>query len=390
MAKIVEVPKLGLTMERGVVTNWRKREGEYVKKGEVLFELETDKINSEVESPDDGFVLKILINEGEEADVLVPACIIGKKGETIDEYLKSSPSAGRVQKESEDKKKEYVKGKDTIIDDGIIKISPLAKRLAGEHGIDITRVKPSGADGRIVKDDIFAAISESDDAAGYKKEQDIYQLTGIRKVIAQKMYESKRTIPHVYFRTTVDASNMIATRERYDDKPSFNDIIIKAVGVAIEKFPDVNVSFIDDKIFKHKEINIGLAVSLEKGLVVPVVKNVDMKSVEEIKKETRRLIEKARGNKLEINEVHDGTFTISNLGMFEIDEFSAIINPPESAILAVGRIQKRVCVNEGKIEVRPEVFLTLSVDHRTVDGEYAARFLETIKRVLETVELDKM
>jgi len=392
MANIFEIPKLGLTMEKGVLTRWRKKEGEYIEKGEVLFDLETDKISSEVESKESGFLLKILVQEGEEAKVLMPACIIGNKDENIEEMMKSSSSGvekpetsvrgGGAQKEStaETKKRSS---------DGKIKISPLARRLAREHGVDISKIQPSGADGRIVKEDVLLAVQGSDNESSMLTEDEVHPLSGMRKIIAERMSESKSKIPHVYFKTTVDATSMIAIREESGFKTSYNAMIVKAVSEAIKLLPDINASCVDGAIHKKKSVNIGLAVSLDRGLVVPVIKNSESKTLLEIKNETDRLILKARENKLELDDVQGGTFTVSNLGIYDIDEFTAIINPPESGILAVGKIEERVHVKDGMIGVRPEMTLVLSVDHRTIDGAYAARFLGEIKQKLEKIGSDE-
>jgi pyruvate dehydrogenase E2 component (dihydrolipoamide acetyltransferase) len=387
MAYIVEIPKLGLTMEKGRITNWHKKAGDYVTKGEIIFELETDKISTEVEAPDDGYILKIIIDEGTEADVHVPACIMGEKGEDVTNLSYTHDNKEVSKSDVKKTKNETVQSKK---DDKVeIKISPLARRLAREHGIDYTRISPTGADGRIVKEDIIAAVEEVK-TKGVGPKTDSGELSsrrapliGIRKIIAQKMYESKRNIPHVYFRTSVDATNIMGLRNQFDDKPSINDIIIKTVAGALVEFPNINVSFTNNEIQYHNHVNIGFAVSVEDGLVVPVIRNASKKSLLEIKKETEELIEKARTAKLLPDDITGGTFTITNLGMYQIDDFIAIINPPESGILAIGRIKDCVYPDNGKIAIRPEMILTLSVDHRTVDGVYAAQFLEKIKNDIE-------
>jgi len=389
MAYIVEIPKLGLTMERGRISNWHKNEGDYVKKGETIFELETDKINTEVEAPDNGYILKVLIDEGTEVNVFSPACIMGEKGEDITNFTYKLDN--KKVRESYTKKieKKSVQSKNDVKAE--IKISPLARRLAKEHGVDFTKIKPTGADGRIVKQDILVAIEETKTKEvspkrdkGEPSHRKI-PLIGIRKIIAQKMYESKRNIPHVYFRTSVDATNIMRLRNQSDDRPSVNDIIIKIVAGALEEFTEINVSFINNEIHYHNHINVGFAVSIDEGIIVPVIRNANRKSLREIKKETEELIEKARTGKLLPDDITGGTFTVSNLGMYQIDDFIAIINPPESSILAIGRIKDCVYADKGEIAIRPEMILTLSVDHRAIDGAYAAQFLEKIKDDLETL-----
>lgn len=350
------MPKLGLTMTHGRVTRWLKKEGDRINTGEAVVEIETDKINSEVESPIDGYMLKILAQEGEEKEITAPICIIGEK----DEPANSAE----------------------------IRISPVAKKIAQENGIDYSTIRGTGPDGRIVKEDVLAAIEKKKDPpAGARK----VPLAGMRKVIARRLSQSKHDIPHVYFKSMIDASKLVDMKNRFSEtiraktgkKLSINELVIKAAAVALEGFADINTSLVNDEIIYHDDINIGMAVCIEKGLVVPVVKNANRKSLSEINKISGDLAIKAREGRLSPDDMAGGTFTVSNLGAYGIDEFTAIINPPESAILAVGRIKEAACIENGQIVVKPVMVLTLSVDHRVIDGALAAQFMKKLKDLLE-------
>ncbi|MDO8685905.1 MAG: dihydrolipoamide acetyltransferase family protein [Clostridiales bacterium] len=395
MSHEIIMPKLGLTMTHGMITRWLKKEGDWVQTGEVVLEIETDKINSDVESPVDGYVLKILAEEGEDREITTPLCIIGEKDEST---------------EGLDSKRE-------------IRISPVAKKMAQENGIDYMRIIGTGPDGRIVKEDIQAAVeagsklqSSTDavqvkavseapvlkapvipEAAGAVQESadrlilKKVPLAGIRKIVAARLTQSKHDIPHVYFKISVDAGNVMELKNKVSEtvkartgrKLSLNDIIVKAVAAAIEGFPDFNASLVENEIIYYKNANIGVAVNSERGLVVPVVKNANEKSLSELCRSLGELVDKARSGKLNLEDMSEGTFTVSNLGAYHINEFSAIINPPESAILAVGRAAETPCVRNGEIVIRPVMNLTLSIDHRIIDGALAAQFMKKLKDILE-------
>ena len=435
------MPKLGLTMTQGKITRWLKREGDFVKAGEAVVEIETDKINAEVESPVDGQILKILAQEGEEREITLPIALVGdgseleaelqpvKEAENIPsaagrifitpiarrlaaengvEYkaVQGSGPLGRIVKA--DILKAIQEGKKTAVseaDDARVKISPLAKKLAEDNGLDYLTVKGTGPDGRIVKEDILQAIARkaeqtktsalevkqaeaaSAPAAGSRR----IPLAGMRKVIARRLAQSKRDIPHVYFKSSVDATGILELKKNVSrsveaktgKKLSLNEIVIKAAAVALEDFPDINASLVEDEILYHDGINIGMAVSLEKGLVVPVIKDANRMSLSEINRAAGYLASKAREGKLKMEEMSGGTFTISNLGAFGIDEFSAIINPPESAILAVGAAVETPCAENGQVVIKSKMMLTLSVDHRLIDGALAAQFMKRLKELLE-------
>ncbi|MDN5332534.1 MAG: hypothetical protein PWP45_1759 [Tepidanaerobacteraceae bacterium] len=436
MAQIVRMPKLGLTMTEGTILRWLKKEGEEVKQGEPLLEIETDKVNLEEEAPVTGILRKILVPEGSVVEVGKEIAIIAEPDEPLPELEKSSrPNALLNERStvSEMENQQVLDGTDARDEEmaGKIKASPAAKRVAREHGVDLRMVTPTGPDGRIVEKDVLAFVESRkvratpvakkiaqekgidlsiiekpegeritkqdvmeavEAASSAKQEYSVIPWTGMRKAISEKMTKSKKEIPHFYLTLEVDMSKVLELKEKLAPKVqemsgtklSINDILIKACAVALAEFPAVNSSAGEEGILVKNRINIGLAVALENGLVVPVVRDADKKGLARISKETAELITKAREGKLLPDDYQGGTFTISNLGMYDIEEFSAIINAPESAILAVGKIMKKPVVTEDdKIAVRPMMKMTLSCDHRVIDGALGARFLRRIKQLLE-------
>lgn len=382
MAVYVKMPKLGLTMETGLITNWLKKEGDLIQKGEVIVEIETDKLATEVESPESGCLLKIFVQENEECKVLEPICIIGQEGEAISDAGSNKSQDSDIKPED---KEETGKNPESFEDNSSkVKASGIAIKMAKKHGIDLSKVQGSGINGRIMQEDVQAVIENGGTPAQEPASgPELLPLTNMRLAIANKMTKSKAEIPHVYFSTKVDASSMNELKNSKKGLVSYNAIIIKAIAKALSEFPVINSSFTPKGIILHKDINIGFAVALEGGLIVPVVKNADAKTTEEIEVEIRSLADKARNNKLAQEEVSNGTFTISNLGVYDIDEFQAIINPPESAIIAIGKIQDTVLVADNKMVIKPQMVINLSVDHRSIDGAVAAQFLQKVKGNLQ-------
>lgn len=407
MYTVIEMPTLSPTMKKGTVIKWYKKEGDYVEKGETLFEIETDKANVEVDCLVSGFLRIIVVEAGIEVPINSPIAVIAS---TLDEEIPSEFERA-VAKSTATHEKELV-STDTALSTSTIsdvlerkkvRISPLAKRIAEEHSIDIESLKGSGPGGRIIREDVDKAILEGSKGVKLRPEArqiseiqripETYQemeLSKMRKVIAHRLSESKRTAPHFYIDLTVDTNginqvknNFDKKSEQLDGKITFNDIIIKLVSQALKEFPMVNASFAGDSIILHKGINIGVAVAVDEGLIVPVLKHVDQKTISQISKKMRELSEKARNKKLLPDEYSGGTFTITNLGMYGVETFHAIINPPESAILAIGAIEKEPIVIDGAVTVRPCMKLSLSVDHRVVDGVLAARFLGRVKELVE-------
>ena len=397
MITVIEMPALSSTMKKGKVVKWHKREGDFVEKGETLFEVETDKVNVEVESLVPGLLRKILLGEGIEVPVNTPIAIISDTmDEDISSVIKAKPSVGVSPAKQEPKEVKPRISKP--------KISPLARRIAEEEDIDIQTVQGTGPGGRITKQDIERVIAERSQTPSkptkpeakyeiqpeFEGYEDI-ELTKMRKVTAQRLQKSKMTAPHFYVDVTADATAIAQLKEdleKQSEKPAgkitFNDILIKIVSQALKEFPMVNASFLKDRIRVHRAISIGVAVAVDDGLVVPVVRNADQKSISQISHEVTELARKARTKRLVPDEYMGGTFTITNLGMFGVESFHAIINPPESGILAVSAIIQKPVVVEGEITVRPCVKLSLSVDHRVVDGAVAAQFLARIKELVES------
>ena len=376
-----------------------------MKKGEPLFEVETDKVNVEVESLVSGFVRKILLEEGIQVPTATPIAIISDSmDEDISSVIEASSLVSVSPGEEEPEEMELGISKSaTLKERKIVKASPLARRIAEQEGIDIQTIEGTGPGGRITKQDVERAIDkrsqtpvgETEAEAEYEIQPEIegykdMELTKTRRVTAQRLQKSKVTAPHFYVDVTADATAITRLKEDFEkrsekpaDKTTFNDIIVKIVSQSLKEFPIVNSSFLEDRIRVHGAINIGVAVAVDDGLVVPVVRNADQKSISQISHEVMELARKARNKKLLPDEYRGGTFTITNLGMYGVEGFHAIINPPESGILAVSAIIQKPVVADGEITIRPCVKLSLSVDHRVVDGSVAAQFLARIKELVE-------
>ena len=399
MPTMIEMPALSSTMKKGKIVKWCKKEGDAVEKGKILYEVETDKVNVEVESLTSGFLRKILVAEDIEVPVHTPIAVIT---ESMDEDISALVEAGPAPKVSPPKEEPQEKTKKEVKKVSKRKISPLARRIAEEKGIDPQTLNGTGPGGRITKEDVEKAIEEGAQVPAEPTEgkgveeprpgvegKDI-ELTKMRRVIAQRLQESKVNAPHFYVDVTADATSMTQLKEALGkkakeegDKVSFNDILIKILSQTLQEYPMVNASFLEDHVRVHGAINIGVAVAVEDGLVVPVIRNADQKPILQISREVAELAGKARNKRLLPDEYQDGTFTITNLGMFGVESFYAIINPPESGILAVSAIIPKPVVVDGEIVVRPCLKLSLSVDHRLVDGAVAARFLARIKELVE-------
>jgi len=399
MAEIVKMPKLSDTMTEGVVSKWHKKVGDSVKTGDLLADIDTDKATMEFESFQDGVLLYIGVQEGKAAPVDSILAILGKAEEDVSALITEAPAKEVVEVKEEVKPQASPSVASSAptasaapvssSNDGRLKASPLAKKIAEDKGIDISKVKGSGDDGRIVKKDIEnfkASPSASSASVGVESftEEPISQM---RKTIAKRLAESKFTAPHFYLGIEVLMDKAMEAREAInkiaDVKVSFNDIVIKASAAALRKNPKINSSWLGDKIRYNQHINIGVAMAVEDGLLVPVVRFADNKSLSQISAEVKVYGQKAKDKKLQPTDWEGNTFTISNLGMFGIDEFTAIINPPDACILAVGGIKQTAIVKDGKIEVGNIMKLTLSCDHRVVDGATGAAFLQTLKAYLE-------
>lgn len=399
----VIMPKLGLTMESGKIEKWHKKEGDKVKAGEVLFEVMTDKVTIEVESYDSGILRKILRAEGEEVPVTEVVAYIGEEDEEIPqaELELAAEDKKKVEVKKAEEAAEKVKEVSGISGEGV-KISPLARKTAKEIGIDYKseRIAGSGPGGRIVKEDIIAYSKKKGKA---RKEEappvtttgitikSSSQLEGIRKVIAERMSYSRSNIPHIVLNAKADATQLIVLREKFKEKIlkkhgikiTYTDFILKSTAVALRENLEVNSTFSDGNYIIYDDVNVGVAVSLEGGLIVPIIFDCDKLEILNIAKKRIELVGKAREEKLSLEEISNGTFTVTNLGMYGIRSFSPIINPPQAAILAVGEIYTEPAVVNGKI--KPESFIDLSVscDHRIIDGMIGAKFL---RRIVELIE----
>ncbi len=362
MAVKIVMPKLSLTMKSGAVIKWYKKEGDKVEKGEPIVEVLTEKVTYDIEAPASGVLRKIFAKEGEEVPVNGLLAIITMPDEPLPEI-------------EEEKVKEVVKER--------ILASPAAKRLAREYGIDLSQIVGTGPQGRIVEADVRRYIEEKME---YKpKVREVIPLVGIRKVSAERVALSIKNAPHCTLGMEVDMSEASKLKESFE--VSYTDIIVKAVALALKEHRMLNSTLKDGEIKVFEDINIGVAIATPQGLVVPVVKNADKKSLSEISSEIKTLTQKAREGKLEKEDFSGGTFTVTNLGMYGVEFFTPIINPPEAAILGVGKITKKPVADGEEVKIKPMMTLSLSFDHRIVDGAPAAEFLQKIKEILENPTL---
>lgn len=461
MAEIIIMPKLGFNMDEGKLVEWYKNEGDAVKKGEPLFSVETDKTNMDIEATGDGVVKALLINAGDKIPVTLPIAVVAGADEDVSALIaqakaeladggvaveageapaaaapakeepkkaaapaaadgkrKITPRARRVAAENDlDLATADIVGtgweggiceKDVLeyLASNKVKISPVAKAMADAEGVDISAIKGTGANGKIMKSDIEAALAakpaaaaagtavqEAQFSADGKEILEEIPYAGVRKVIGDRLAQSKFTAPHLYFTQKVDLTELLKLRKQVNDaqdkKTSVTDYIARATVIALQKYPEMNASLIGDKIVKYKSVNLGIAVASPTGLIVPNVKNAQNLSVVELSKASTPLFDKARAGKLAYDEYNGGTFTISNLGMFGIENFTAIINPPEVGILAISstKDEPAVIVNaagEKEIAIRPMMNIQLTVDHRLIDGLLAAQFVTEIKKLLES------
>lgn len=410
--EIVRMPKLSDTMTEGVLAKWHKKVGDKVKSGDLLADIETDKATMEFESFQDGVLIYQGIEEGKGTPIDSIIAILGKGGEDVKAILAAAESSGSIKKETVSSQQSVVgsgqssvAGKQEAVgnatsagstsSDSRIKASPLAKALAKEKGIDLSKVKGSAENGRITKHDIenykpgSSAISKTNGSvvvAGTEGYND-QPASQMRKAIARRLLESTTTIPVFYLNMEVDMDNAIASRQAInaipDTKVSFNDMVIKACAAALRKHPQVNTSWMGDKVRYYSHIHIGMAVAVEDGLLVPVIQFADQKSFTQISSEAKELAKKAKDKKLQPNEMEGNTFTVSNLGMFGIESFTSIINMPASCILSVGAIRQVPVVKNGQVVPGNTMKLSLACDHRTVDGATGAAFLQTLKTFIE-------
>ncbi len=410
-AKPVQMPSLSPTMKEGKITKWLKAEGDKVRSGEAIAEVETDKSNLQIEAYDDGLLLKIVTAEGQYANVGAPIAFIGQKGDRIaspeEPAAEDRPQAPSATQQATAQKSEAPRpsagapsgGGAQAPSGGRIRISPLAKKIARDRGIDPRTLQGSGPQGRIVKRDVEGAKAAPRAAAtgaaqpavaarmlGERVEPKRVEISGMRRVISQRMTEVKPGVPHFYLSMDIemDAALDIRTEAKaLESKVSVNDIIVKAAALALKRVPKMNVSHAGDHVLQHENADVGIAVAIEDGLITPVIRDADLKGLGQISAESRDLAERARSRKLKPEEYTGGSITISNLGMYGIDSFIAVINPPQAAIVAVGAVADKVVVRDGEMVVRKIMTATLSGDHRVIDGALGAVYLKELKALLE-------
>lgn len=406
--EVILMPRLSDTMTEGVIAGWHKKVGDKVSKGELLAEVETDKATMELESYKNGTLLYIGAQKGDKVPVNALLCVIGEEGKVDLEAIKAAaaggpaaPAASAAPASTPEAAPASPASNGSSLDNGRLKASPLAKKLAAEKGINLSQVQGSGDGGRIVKADVetfqpAAAPASSSPSttvssvvtapAGQVSFED-RPVSQMRKIIAKRLAESKFTAPHFYLTMSIDMDKAVASRAQINDvspvKISFNDMVLKAVAIALKKHPVINSSWLGDTIRTNHHVNIGVAVAVDEGLLVPVVRFADTKGLAQIAAEVKDFATRAKNKKLQPSDWEGSTFTISNLGMFGIDEFTAIINPPDSCILAIGAIQQIPVVKNGQVVPGNIMKVTLSCDHRVVDGASGAAFLQTVKGLLE-------
>lgn len=407
-ATVINMPKMSDTMTEGTIAQWLKKVGDDVKSGDILAEVETDKATMELESYEDGTLLYVGPKDGESVEVDGVLAIVGEKGADYELLLKAEASKGSTpaevpvssaqpvveQPKIETKSVANASSPAVVASNGRVKASPLAKKLALDKGVDITQIQGSGENGRVVKRDVehfvpaqvAASTTPTTQVVGQESFEEV-PLSQMRKVIAKRLSESKFTAPHFYLTMEINMDKTMEARKNINEispeKISFNDFVLKATAAAIRKHPNVNVSWQGDTLRKNHHIHIGVAVAVDEGLLVPVVRFADNKSLSAISSEVKTLAKNAADKKLQPADWEGNTFTISNLGMYGIEEFTAIVNPPDACILAIGGIKQTAIVKDGKLVPGNVMKVTLSCDHRAVDGAVGAAFLHTLKGLLE-------
>ncbi len=429
----VNMPRLSDTMQEGTITRWLKKPGDEVKRGDIIAEVETDKANMEVEAYDSGSLERILVQEGESAPIGKVIAIIGSKDRArrvaspdqptpktsqMTQNTTSVGKNGRPHSHASSNGESTSFGKNV----GFVKASPLARRVAEEHGINLSQVKGTGPGGRIVRDDIEDIIMQRTTASvaslqapvqlpveqltptpsaptptlpaskpeTTSPDEEVVNLTSMQKTIARRLTESKQTVPHFYIGNEIDMTDALALRKTLNEsfaeegiKISINDLVVKACAQALEKFPEVNGSYKEGQFILHKHINVGIAIDIPAGLIVPVIRDANLKGLRTIAREAKDLSAKAQAGKLTPTELDSGTFSISNLGMLDVTDFVAVINPPQAAILAVAAARKTfVPINDQPV-MRDMMHVTMSADHRILYGATVARFLKEVKRLLQ-------
>ena len=406
MAEFIVMPKLGFDMQEGVLNQWLKSVGEPVSRGEVVAEIESDKATLDLESQVDGILLHLIEKDGALVPIGAHMAVVGKEGEDISQMLATVEADEDEPAVEEAAAASYppepVHRAEVTADSsefpGGVKATPVARRVAGEHDVDLTKVSGSGPEGRIRKADVEAYLErptptaapavqvEAAASAGAVEE---IETSRLRQAIGRRMTESKTTIPHFYVTTEVDMEPALALRKEInaalpeDQKVTVNDLIVKAAALTLRDFPNLNASYAGDKLLRHKEINIGSAVAVEGGLLTIVQRDTDSSTLSKVAADNKAAIGRARDGRVKPDDVQGATFTVSNLGTFDVDHFIAIINPPDAAILAVGSAKQVPVVVDGQLAIGVRMKITISADHRVTDGAEAAAFLQSLKGLLE-------
>ena len=405
MADVVSMPKLGFDMAEGTLVRWVKLEGETVNKGDILAEIETDKATVEVESSFAGVVHKHLVEQGSVVPVGTPIAIIAAPGEQVEDIPTTQPAQevpAQAQTPQTAPAAPVQPAATPTAPAGPVKASPLARRMATEQGLDIHTLRGSGPGGRIVKRDVESALKSIPASFPLKPATPPAQMIStaiqgdetvpvdrLRAAIGRRMVESKQQVPHFYVTHACRVDELMSLRKKINstlpegEKISVNDFIIKAAGLALRRYPNLNASLNGDVILRHGDVNVGVAVAIPGGLLTVVNRNTDQKPLRVISREVREMVTRARDGKVRPDDIEGSTFSISNLGMFDVDSFVAIINPPEAAILAVGSVQEVPVVEDGQIKPGMVLKITLSADHRITDGAEAAQFLQAMAEYLE-------
>ncbi|GJQ51935.1 MAG: acetyltransferase component of pyruvate dehydrogenase complex [Anaerolineaceae bacterium] len=408
MAETINMPKLGFDMAEGTLVRWVKQVGENINKGDVLAEIETDKATVEVESSASGVVLQLIVGEGDVVPVNAPIAVVGAAGEKVDAPVVES---GKKKEEKvADEKPVQPTGQSASVpsavstpSDGAIKASPLAKKIARDNNINLAQLQGTGPGGRVVRKDVESALAGTTQSAvrstfapsftAISHDDETVQLTKLRQAIARRMTESKTSVPHFYVSHEYKMDAVMAMRKQVNEylpdneKLSVNDFIVKAVALALREFPNLNATFAGDKVVRHGAVNVGVAVAVTGGLLTVVNKNTDQLPLRQISADVKQKVARARDGKVKPDDIEGSTFSISNLGMYDVENFIAIVNPPEAAILAVGSAKEVPVVENGEIKVGWRMKATVSVDHRVSDGAEAAQFMQSLAKYLETPAL---
>jgi pyruvate dehydrogenase E2 component (dihydrolipoamide acetyltransferase) len=405
MAETISMPKLGFDMAEGLLVRWVKQVGETINKGDVLAEIETDKATVEVESSASGVVLQHIVEQGTMVPVNAPIAVVGAEGEKVDapepvaesgaEKAEEKPAAAQTQE-----KPAPAPQAPTPADDAPVKASPLARKIARDNNINLANLQGTGPGGRVVKKDVEGALasgqtSKVERQAGapssviVSHDDETVQLTKLRQAIARRMTESKTSVPHFYVTHEYKMDAVMALRKQINEylpdneKLSVNDFIVKASALTLRQFPNLNASFAGDKVIRHGSVNVGIAVAVENGLLTIAHKDTDQKPMRQISNEIKAMVARARDGKVKPEDIEGSTFSISNLGMYDVENFIAIVNPPEASILAVGSAREVPIVENSEIKPGWRMKATLSVDHRVSDGAEAAQFMQKLAEFLE-------